>query len=130
MGGYSGGYYQQPDSPTWPPPYRGPASGRQSPEKQEKTPKKDSPAGVNDSPSAGEKALLLIYGDLRLDCDQLEEMLGAPSSDLTEKDLKRLDKAVTIIKVGFKLIKKVLRAHGYVERLKPVRSQVRATPFA
>ncbi len=46
------------------------------------------------------------YNALRAACERLECLIEA-SDDLTEKDLKRLDKAVTVMKVGFKLLKKV-----------------------
>jgi hypothetical protein len=52
------------------------------------------------------------YKELRQDCALLERLLQritdhAEPSPLTEKELKRLDKAVTVMKVGFKIVKKV-----------------------
>ena len=65
-----------------------------------------------------ESALLLeTYKSLRLDCIELEELIGN-GRGLSDKDLKRLDKAVTVMKVSFKIVKKVLRRHGFRE-MKP-----------
>jgi prefoldin subunit 5 len=57
------------------------------------------------------------YRKLRQDASHLEKVLqtitdsasmGCTTNDtLTEKELKRLDKAVTVMKVGFKIVKKV-----------------------
>jgi len=64
-------------------------------------------------PTPTEDRLRRDYANLRLDCADLEELLGSTNTDLTGKDLKRLDKAVTVMKVAFKLIAKVLRRHGF-----------------
>lgn len=61
--------------------------------------------------------LLTVYKMLVTGCVELELML-ADGSGLTPKDTKRLDKSVTVIKVGFKVIKKVLRARGVTGSLK------------
>jgi hypothetical protein len=61
-----------------------------------------------------DRELLAIYINLRRDCVALEELIAANSDTV---DLKELDKAVTVMKVSFKLIKKILRTHG-VEGLK------------
>ena len=48
------------------------------------------------------------YRKLRQDASHLEKVLQTITDDtLTEKELKRLDKAVTVMKVGFKIVKKV-----------------------
>ncbi len=52
--------------------------------------------------------MLPVYNELRGHCAALEELIEA--GDFTEKELKRLDKAVTVMKVGFKILKKVLKA--------------------
>lgn len=55
-----------------------------------------------------------IYADLRLNCIALEEWLEANddrSSCFIEPELKRLDKAVTVMKVAFKVVKKVIKKH-------------------
>lgn len=53
----------------------------------------------------------VIYNNLRCDCVELEELIehATAAGTLTEKELKRLDKAVTVMKVGFKIVKKVLK---------------------
>lgn len=76
------------------------------------------------TPSGEVRSLLTAYVDLRRDCIAIEELIER-SSDLTADDLKRLDKAVTVMKVGFKMVKKVLRSQG-VEGLKAWREP--ATP--
>lgn len=54
------------------------------------------------------------YNDLRFTCHELEELIASVegSEDWSEKDLKRLDKAVTVMKVGFKIFKKVLKSRA------------------
>ena len=64
------------------------------------------------NPSPQEDALLRSYGGIRLDVVEIEELLSSPSDDWSDEDLKRLDKAVTVIKAGAKIVKKVLKAHG------------------
>lgn len=76
------------------------------------------------APSGDVRALLTAYVDLRRDCIGIEELIER-SSDLTPDDLKRLDKAVTVMKVGFKMVKKVLRSQG-VEGLKKWREPLPA----
>lgn len=59
--------------------------------------------------------LAQTYSDLRQNCIDLEEIIASSQtgdSELSEEDLKRLDKAVTVMKVSFKLVKKVLGRHG------------------
>lgn len=63
--------------------------------------------------------LAMTYQNLRIDGIELEELIGG-AKHLSDRDRKRLDKAVTVMKVGMKLIKKVLKAYGYRE-LKPTR---------
>ena len=48
-----------------------------------------------------------LYEEIRESCHAMEELIGQNS--LPEKTLKRLDKAVTVMKVGFKIIKKALK---------------------
>lgn len=55
---------------------------------------------------------LHTYNNLRFTCHELEELIGEGWDDLTEKDRKRLDKAVTVMKVGFKIMKKVLKSRA------------------
>jgi hypothetical protein len=53
------------------------------------------------------------YRKLRKDASELERVLqeitdaGHDGGPLSEKELKRMDKAVTVMKVGFKIVKKV-----------------------
>lgn len=63
------------------------------------------------------RSLLASYVELRSECAGLEELIER--GDLTEQDVMRLDKAVTVMKVGFKIVKKVLRAQGIAGRMKP-----------
>lgn len=49
------------------------------------------------------------YESLRFHCSRLEELLEANGQSLNEKALKRSDKAVTVMKVGFKILKKAIR---------------------
>lgn len=58
------------------------------------------------------------YTTLRHACAALEEAIEA-RADLTDKQYKRLDKAVTVMKVGFKAVKKAM---GKTE-IKPWRDQ-------
>lgn len=59
------------------------------------------------------RALLATYVALRQECIGLEQLIESGAADgLTADDLKRLDKAVTVMKVGFKMVKKVLRSRG------------------
>ncbi len=83
-----GNYYRQP----WTPPAKEPE---------------------REKPTKEEDRLYRDYSNLRLDCIALEEFLGSDPHGMSEKDLKRLDKAVTVMKVAFKLIARVLRRHGY-----------------
>jgi predicted ATP-dependent serine protease len=62
--------------------------------------------------------LLTIYTELRSSGIALECLIDKPGS-LTTEDLKRLDKAVTVMKVGFKIVKKVLRTRGIEGCLTP-----------
>lgn len=66
---------------------------------------------------ATEQHLHQAYANYRIETAELEHLL-AGADDLTEDEQKRLDKAVVLIKVGAKLIKKVLRGRGW-RRLKP-----------
>lgn len=59
-----------------------------------------------------ESLLVEAYGELRLQCIQIEEVIAADNL-LTLEELTRLDKAVTVMKVGFKLVKKVLAKRGH-----------------
>ena len=52
------------------------------------------------------------YRKLRQDASHLEKVLQTITDEvepeiMSEKELKRLDKAVTVMKVGFKIVKKV-----------------------
>lgn len=51
------------------------------------------------------------YSSIRFECSELEAYIEAAEKrgPLTEKDRMRLDKAVTVMKVGFKIVKKVAR---------------------
>jgi hypothetical protein len=66
-------------------------------------------------------ALLNCYAELRANCAALEEAIACAVTaepPLTRDEQNRLDKGVTVMKVGFKLVKKVLRAQGHTGNLK------------
>lgn len=69
-------------------------------------------------PSETEQRLLRDYQNLRLDITAVEEVLGVADSDLSEAERKRLDKAVVLMRVGAKLVKRTLRERGFLGRLK------------
>ncbi len=52
------------------------------------------------------------YVRLRQACIDIEGLIEEHEDVLTEKELKRLDKGVTVIKVGFKLVKKAIKARS------------------
>lgn len=58
-----------------------------------------------------------VYGVLRNACVDLEQLIEA-NNGLTKKELMRFDKAVVVMKVGFKIMKKALR------KAKPVKLKV------
>ena len=51
----------------------------------------------------------IAYERLRAECETLECLIEADDAALSVKDRKRLDKAVTAMKIGFKILKKVAR---------------------
>lgn len=77
-------------------------------------------------PNAGTRALLSSYVELRRECIALEELVA--TGIFTEEESNRLDRGVTLMKVGFKLVKKVLRSRGLEGRLKPDAAPVAAIP--
>lgn len=79
------------------------------------TPKNPNPPK---EPTETDSRLLRDYQNLRLDCADLEELLGSDTVELSERDRKELDKAVVAMKIGFKLIKNRLRKRGWKGRLK------------
>jgi hypothetical protein len=66
-------------------------------------------------PTPSEKRLARIYQECRLAVIHLEELIEEASEkdELTAEDLHRLDKAVVVQKVGFKIVKRILRKHGF-----------------
>ena len=59
-------------------------------------------------------SMIPVYNELRNQCATLEELIEA--GDFTEKELKRLDKSVTVMKAGFKMLKKVIKRQQTEER--------------
>jgi hypothetical protein len=55
-----------------------------------------------------------IYQHFRDACATLEETIERHDAELSEKDKKRLDKAITVMKVGFKIMKFVLRKRKHL----------------
>lgn len=68
------------------------------------------PDKSDDSPDPVKDYVRHMYSNLRNDIVDLEEFIS--SSDLTEDEIKRLDKSVTLLKVGSKYIKKFMRERG------------------
>ena len=65
------------------------------------------PSGLTQYKGRPSKDLLSFLVDsFKAQCSELEEYLE-DGIGLSDKDLKRLDKAVTVMKVGFKIMKKV-----------------------
>jgi hypothetical protein len=62
------------------------------------------PDGWMHNPQTIEQA----YDALRFHCERLEELLEANAEGHGDKALKRSDKAVTVMKVGFKILKKAI----------------------
>jgi hypothetical protein len=98
MGGWGGGRY-------WP---QGVPSDVRRRDEAEERRRKQSP----DAPDTTDQ-LARSYANLRFECADLEAIIGADHGGLSDKELKRLDKAVTVMKVAFKIVAKVLRKHGY-----------------
>lgn len=67
------------------------------------------------APSTDLRCLLAAYVALRRECIGIEELIETSAEPgngtLTAADLKRMDKAVTVMKAGFKMVKKVLCDH-------------------
>ena len=63
------------------------------------------------------RVLLTTYQELRLNCITLEDFIG--KGTFTPNEIKRLDKAITVMKVGFKMVKKIIRQRGVTGKLKP-----------
>jgi hypothetical protein len=72
-------------------------------------------------PTPEQLVLATLYQTLRLDMEEFESLIGKPDIGqvFTEKELKRLDKAVVLINTGLKITKKVLKAQGFT-KLKPI----------
>jgi hypothetical protein len=99
MGGGGGWYPSYPPYPCEPEPVRGPPRDK----KGRFIPKSQIDGLAIDQ-----------YNNLRFTCHELEELISVVEDhpDWSEKDLKRLDKAVTVMKVGFKIMKKVLKSRA------------------
>lgn len=72
------------------------------------------PVPEDDDPNV--RAIAATYVNLRAECDAFENLLGN-GGGLTEKDAKRLDKAASVMKVGFKLMKKALKQHAKARKV-------------
>ena len=69
----------------------------------------------NKDATTSEEELIAVYQNLRLATIELEKFLEKyfKTNDLTEVEYHRLDKSVVIQKVGFKLVKKILKDRGF-----------------
>lgn len=65
------------------------------------------------------------YDALRFHCERLEEILEANAEGHNDKALKRADKAITVMKVGFKILKKAIKKRPVLMR--PVEATLRKT---
>lgn len=54
------------------------------------------------------KTIEQAYENLRFACERLEEILEHEQETIPHKTFKRCDKAITVMKVGFKIIKKAI----------------------
>lgn len=100
MGGWGGGgYYEKP---------REPQPGDIERPQRELFPNRDK----TKFPPIKDQMAITIYSNLRHEVHDLECLIESVADDpgWTEKDLKRLDKAVTVMKAGFKIMKKALKA--------------------
>lgn len=61
-----------------------------------------------------------IYKELRQQCADLERWLESNQGCISEKEFKRLDKAVVVMKAGFKIMKKAIHNHKTNAKLKLV----------
>lgn len=61
------------------------------------------------------------YDALRFHCELLEEILEANAQGLSDKTLKRSDKAVTVMKVGFKILKKAINKQHELRKIPTIR---------
>jgi hypothetical protein len=98
MGGWGGGYYEPP---------------RPKPGSKERPQGEIFPdTGPTKFPPIKDQMAWINYGNLRHEVHELECLIESVENDdrWTEKDLKRLDKAVTVMKAGFKIIKKALKS--------------------
>jgi hypothetical protein len=84
------------------------------PKRREPEPYREPEAQPLPLPTPKDALALHQYNDLRFTCHELEELIASVEGEegWTEKDLKRLDKAVTVMKVGFKIFKKVLKTRA------------------
>ncbi len=57
------------------------------------------------------------YDAMRFHCERLEEILEANAQGLNDKTLKRSDKAVTVMKVGFKILKRAIKKRPVVSNV-------------
>lgn len=70
--------------------------------------------GPTKFPPVKDQLLLENYKNLRFETHEIEEIIAAAEidPDFSEQDIKRLDKAVTVMKAGFKMLKKAIRKRG------------------
>ena len=68
-------------------------------------------------PTHQETKLIKFYKNLRTATIGIEQMIedleSAGCETFSNQDLHRLDKAVVVCKVGFKMVKKILKSHGF-----------------
>ena len=68
-------------------------------------------------PTYQEAKLIAFYKKLRaatVGIEQLiEDLESADCETFSDQDLHRLDKAVVVSKVGFKMVKMILKTHGF-----------------
>ncbi len=74
--------------------------------------------GPTQFPPTKDELLLANYKDIRFNIHEVEEIIASIEADgefddiWSEHDLKRLDKAVIVMKTGAKMLKKMLKKRG------------------
>lgn len=63
-------------------------------------------------PQEIEETMRWIYIHFRVGFSELEQTIEARGEELSEEEAKRLDKAMVVMKTGFKMMKKVIRSRA------------------
>lgn len=96
------------------------------PKKSEKKKSEDKDLEEKKEPTEDDKKLAQIYQDMRIATMRLEELIES-STSFTAKDLHRLDKSVVVQKVGYKMVKNILKKKGFSELKRSAFQELRTT---